>query len=367
MRIDEIKSPDYMAGHCHVMAIALKKLHPDWTIRARIGWDEDAADDEDFRVDHVYAVAPDGAAYDCNGRFDNEELLLGPDETGGVDVQTVDFDMDQINDSVARGELRAFTPKDVARAMSAAKTLAEEQQFNFDKYRDSILKLIDQIKAGKQDIYSSTLYNLIVNSPEVGAAVRIGLPPQYSKVWKEYFNNAAFNSDGVWSQRDFNAKLPRKSGQDRTYNYYLTVTKTPNNIGKFFKYLTYLDIALKALSDHKQSPISYKTHAILDSFVDHNDSLKVYYYDPALRGDVENVVQDWVKNYNVETGSRTHTHGVDIKTPGAGSFGMILEKHVMKSLEDIIKKHGPQYASHQYYDWLKKNLPALIDQVKVKY
>lgn len=121
MRLDEIKAPDYMAGHCHVMAIALKKLHPDWTIRARIGWDEDAADDEDFRVDHVYAVAPDGAAYDCRGRFDNEELLLGPDETGGEEVQVVNFDLDDIQDAIARGELKGYTSQDVERAMAAAK------------------------------------------------------------------------------------------------------------------------------------------------------------------------------------------------------------------------------------------------------
>jgi hypothetical protein len=122
MRLDEIKSPDYMAGHCHVMAIALKQLHPDWTIRARIGWDE-GEEDEDFRVDHVFITAPNGTAYDCRGRHDSEDALLGPDETGGEEVQVIDFDMDLIKDTVARGELRAFTKRDIEQALAAAKTM----------------------------------------------------------------------------------------------------------------------------------------------------------------------------------------------------------------------------------------------------
>lgn len=120
MRLDEIRSLNYMAGDCHVMAIALKKLHPDWTIRARIGWDDD---DDDFRVDHVFVTAPDGTAYDCNGRHDSEDELLGPDETGGVDVEVIDFDQDLIMDTVARGELRAFTKSDLKKALADAKKL----------------------------------------------------------------------------------------------------------------------------------------------------------------------------------------------------------------------------------------------------
>jgi hypothetical protein len=111
-----------MAGHCHVMAIALKQLHPDWSIRARIGWDEDS-EDEDFRIDHVFITAPDGTAYDCRGRHDSEDALLGPDETGGEEVQVIDFDMDLIKDTVARGELRAFTKRDIEQALAAAKTM----------------------------------------------------------------------------------------------------------------------------------------------------------------------------------------------------------------------------------------------------
>jgi hypothetical protein len=116
----EGKSHDFMAGHCHVMAVALKQLHPDWQIRAHVGYDDDAADDTEYRVDHVYTVAPDGTAYDCRGRFDNEQQLVGPDTTGGVDTQYVNFGPEEIKQAMLRGELKRFTKQDLANAMQVA-------------------------------------------------------------------------------------------------------------------------------------------------------------------------------------------------------------------------------------------------------
>jgi hypothetical protein len=114
---------DYMAGHCHVMAVALKQLHPDWQIRAHVGWDEEAEDDSDYRIDHVYIVAPDGTAYDCRGRFDNEQELVGPDETGGVETQFVDYSIADLKADVARGELRPFSRDDLTNAVKFAQSI----------------------------------------------------------------------------------------------------------------------------------------------------------------------------------------------------------------------------------------------------
>jgi len=109
---------DYMTGHCHVMALAYKVLHPDWQLKAHIGWEEDAEDDEDYRVDHIYIVAPDGSAYDCRGRFNNEEELVGDHETGGVETQYVGYSLEDIKADIARGELKNFTKQDVQKAIN---------------------------------------------------------------------------------------------------------------------------------------------------------------------------------------------------------------------------------------------------------
>lgn len=124
--LSEQQHQDYMAGHCHVMAIALKLLHPDWQIRAHIGWDDDEAEDHEYRVDHVYIVAPDGSAYDCRGKFDNEDQLVGPDNTGGIDTQYVDLEFTDIKQLISRGELKQFTKQDIVHATEFAKQIVKE-------------------------------------------------------------------------------------------------------------------------------------------------------------------------------------------------------------------------------------------------
>jgi hypothetical protein len=116
---------DYMAGHCHVMAIALKMLHPDWQIRAHVGWEDEEAEDDEYRVDHVYIVAPDGTAYDCRGQFHDEESLVGQDVTGGFETQYADFDLADIEQLVRRGELKRFTREDINKAVAFAKRIQQ--------------------------------------------------------------------------------------------------------------------------------------------------------------------------------------------------------------------------------------------------
>jgi hypothetical protein len=124
MKINDIvENIDYMAGHCHVMALALKQLHPDWKIRAYIGWEEESEDDEDYRIDHVYIVAPDGSAYDCRGKFKNEQELVGPDETGGAETQFVDYTIADIKNDIRRGELKKFTKDDILKALQFVKRI----------------------------------------------------------------------------------------------------------------------------------------------------------------------------------------------------------------------------------------------------
>jgi hypothetical protein len=116
--IAEQESNAYMSGHCHVMALALKTLHPTWQIRARVGWDSDAEDDSDYRVDHVYIVDPSsGEAHDCRGQFATEQELVGPNTTGGVETQFVDYDLADIRHDIQRGELKKFGKEDLVKAI----------------------------------------------------------------------------------------------------------------------------------------------------------------------------------------------------------------------------------------------------------
>jgi hypothetical protein len=241
----------------------------------------------------------------------------------------------------------------------------ENQQFDFDPSKKEILKFINKIiNKEKVGEFDSPFYKIVVGTPKVGDSEKIGFTVDDKNKWKEYFSTKWFDTDGVWSQRNFNQSIQRKTGKNRTLNYYITIDKNKDNIKLFWNKLSDLDNRLSNLSNAKKTPISYKTHRLLDAFVTHNDSLKIYYYDETLKQDIEKIMNEWVNINKIITGNRTHIHGVDVKD-GGGSFGQILSKHIDKSLVDLIEKNGNKYTDEQYFEWIKKYLPNLIKQVKV--
>jgi len=243
----------------------------------------------------------------------------------------------------------------------------ESQKFDFDSNKQNIIKYIEKIKIGNVTKHDSPFYTIIVGSPKVGDANKIGFDDNLKNAWKEYFSSKYFNTDGVWSQRNLNFNFDKKSGKDRTLNYYVTINKTKDNILKYLNVLSDLDKRLFTLSNDKKTPIAYKTHRLLDAFVSHNDSLKIYYYDAAIKQDIENIVNNWVRDNNIEIGDRTHKHGVDIKGDNGGSYGQILAQHIDKSLTDLIAKYGDKFTNEQYYEWIKEHMPNLIKQINIKY
>jgi hypothetical protein len=239
--------------------------------------------------------------------------------------------------------------------------LNEAQVFNWDKYKQSIVNYITAKLDNKSAI--SPFYSLIVNHPKVGAANAIGFSDNFQKEWKEHFK---FGSNGVWSQVNINDNYEKKSGADRTYNFYVTVAKDADNIVRFMKGIQKLRGHLTQISNKHKTPIKYKTHSLLDAFVDHNDSLKVYYYDPNLEKDIEDAVNAWMKEIGLKSTPRTHTHGVDIKGANGGSFGQILENVITKKLDDLIATYGKKYTPEQYYHWIKTHMADIIKSVKTQ-
>lgn len=244
--------------------------------------------------------------------------------------------------------------------------LLEEQKFDFDSNKKEILKFINKIMNGeKVNSFDSPFYNVIVGTPKVGDSSKYGLDDNFKKTWKDYLSTQYFDTDGVWSQRNFNKNIPRKTGNNRTLNYYITIKKDRENIIKFLNNLSKLDKELSNLSETNKEPISYKTHRLLDAFVSHNDSLKVYYYNESLKSDIVSIVDKWLNDNNIIKSDRTHEHGVDLKD-GGGSFGQILANKIDDSLINTINTYKNKYTDQQYYEWIKKYLPEIIKKVKVK-
>lgn len=242
--------------------------------------------------------------------------------------------------------------------------LIEAQTFNFNRNKGEILRLIKKVKSGESlTQYDNPFYTIIRNDIEsVGVHKTMGFKDDAPQIWKNFFFNKFFNTDGVWSQRDFNSS--KKVKQDgKTYNFYITVETDKNNVQRFINSYINLDNSLKKYSDDKGVAISYKTHTILDAFLVDNDSLKVYYWDPSLKSDIENIVKKWASDNKITVGNRSHEHGIDIE--GRGSYGVIISTEVLKQFINVIKKH-PNHSDEDYYQWILKHFVEIIKSIKIQ-
>lgn len=124
----------------------------------------------------------------------------------------------------------------------------ESQTFNFDKYKREIFRFIDKIKSDeKLSEFDNPFYNIIAGDVKFTNLFNDNIKNK----WKEYFTSSNFVTDGVWSQRNFNKNIYRKTGENRTLNYYITIDKDENNILKFWNSLGTLDKMLSDLSNNK--------------------------------------------------------------------------------------------------------------------
>ena len=254
--------------------------------------------------------------------------------------------------------------------------LEESQTLDFASEKLRIIKCIKQ-KIDKENIYSvsclqNIFYGILRNHParKVGAAKKMGFTDEEISAWKTYFTDTRyFGTDRIWGQVEYGNQFKRKIGQDRTLNYYGTILKNKDNILKFWKAFPDFAKRLSEFSLTNQTEIGAKTHALLDAMCIDNDSFKIYFYDPALKGDVEQLAGEWASTNNVKMSKRTHTFGIDARYSGSEdkeSFGQLLAKHLQKTLDDLIEKNGNKYTPDQYYQWIAQNAEKIIKQATPK-
>lgn len=252
--------------------------------------------------------------------------------------------------------------------------LEESQTLDFASEKPRIIRYIKQ-KINKENIIENLVgcfYTILRGSSieTIGSAKKIGFTDKEISAWRDYFKDTRYFPDGGdWSQVEYGKQFKRETGQDRTLNYYGTILKSRNNILKFWKAFPVLAKRLSELSLNNQATVKAKTHAFLDNLVVDNDSFKIYFYDPALKGDVEQLVEEWASTNNVEMSKRTHTFGVDARYSGSEdkeSFGQLLAKHLQKTLDDLIEKNENKYTPDQYYQWIAQNAEKIIKQATPK-
>jgi len=258
--------------------------------------------------------------------------------------------------------------------------IRENQVLKWEDYKDQLLKHIKAIRTNtNSQAYhplEDTIYYLLREGDITtkSAIEQLGFTKAEEGKWQQIFSQPLFTVSGDWSQVDFISNSQKTAEKGITLNYYTTVVKTKDNVLNFVKSIPDLNKVLKELSDKYKSTVSWKTHNKLYVFLKDNDSLKVYYYDAAMKQDVENTVKDWAKRNNIQLGTRTHSHGFDSNTPITvggktykGSYGQILAKIVADQLTDFVNKNKDRYTDEQYFQWIKTQAPEIIKTIQIKY
>jgi hypothetical protein len=253
---------------------------------------------------------------------------------------------------------------------TASKTAAPAigQTFNFAVNKPIIINRIERaLKTGQpanmKDIAYDTLRN--TNQQSMKMVDQLG----YTQAQKLSYNNAMQNwpnSNQGWAQKNFGPAKAVGQGSGaggRTENYYATITKDRANLDKFMKSFPDLDRRIQSLAQQTAQPISYKTNATLTGLAADNDNLKLFYYDPKLKPQIEATVKAWLQANGIQTSTRAYDHGVDI---GRSSFGTAVSNHVDTAFNNLLKQHGTKYTPEQYYQWLGTNFKTLIGQVSAK-
>jgi len=260
--------------------------------------------------------------------------------------------------------------------------IRENQVLRWEDFKDQLLHNIVDIRNNTDT--SNAIYHPLENNiysilrkgdiTTVSAIEQLGFTKAEKDKWQQIFHSSLFTVNGDWSQINFISNLQKTAEKGKILNYYITVVKTKDNVLNFVKGIPDLNRVLKELSDKYKSTVSWKTHNILYVFLGDNDSLKVYYYDAAMKQDVENTVKDWAKRNNIQLGTRTHSHGFDSNTPitiGGKtykvSYGQILAKIIADQFTDVINKNKDRYTEEQYFQWLKIETPKIIKSIQIKY
>jgi len=248
------------------------------------------------------------------------------------------------------------------------------QVFDYEVAKPQILSYIRLIKDGKEPFSSVIMiYSIIRGESKIDTANKLGFTNEQKEKWKESLKTSPFRSDGVWSQIDYNPHLKssirNQSGKDITYNYYVSIIRNKENIIRFGSSLNGLNQRLHNLSYEKNSPISFKTHTLLDLMCGDNDSLKVFYYELRLKDDIENTVKDWITSNGIYVSERTHYHGVDYRKEGEDkkSWGIIISSIVEENFRKTIIQNGNKYTDEQYFEWFKNWLPNQIRNISINY
>lgn len=246
--------------------------------------------------------------------------------------------------------------------------LKNDQRECIKKYIDNYLQNNKKID---QDLLKQIFYKILTSSSSVDEFYKkydkeLFLTKQRKDKYEQNINKIMPIHGTGWNQFNINQHLCQKKS-DKTYNVYFSIQfDSIQDINNYLRLLIQLQKHVIDLSDKQQSCIKFKTHATLVGLLNHNDTLKFYYYEnnKDLGNKIESLVKKYISKFSLKQGSRRYTHGVDL--PDKKSFGDLIASKLSKSFIYYIQQYKDRYDSDRYIDILQKNLEDMIQKAANK-
>ena len=239
--------------------------------------------------------------------------------------------------------------------------------------KSELTKYIEQIRIKKvnQKILGQFFYNLLTKGGLQIEQLKKSFnsfSKQQKQKYSEYINKLFPINNGVWAQINFNKNLSTKT--DKTYNYYLNIQfPQKKDVVNYLKSLYQLMKQVKQLSDKHKCYVGFKTHATLTALLNHNDTLKFYFYDNKneLKNDLQQLVNNYINKNHLKRGKRLYDHGLDTQDDlGKKSFGQRLSNQLTKIFIQWIDKNKNKYTNQQFVQSFERDLEIWIKNVAKK-
>jgi hypothetical protein len=137
-----------------------------------------------------------------------------------------------------------------------------------------------------------------------------------------------------------------------TLNFYYTIEKTLENTEKFLNSIPNLHKVLQQFANQNSSRMAFKIPATLWLFAKHNDSLKVFFNNIAIKDALNQTVTRFLSNNGISTSNRTHSFGQDTK---GDSFGTRMAMRAQDWVQKAVNEGHPTKTIIEGFKRLESN------------
>ena len=245
------------------------------------------------------------------------------------------------------------------------------QAFDLDTWKTMLVEYIKKVKRGDKPEGKSLFYDILTKPVNKRIDKEVWKNKENEAIeiankWQEKFELGVQKKIlTAWSSWVGNQNRISDENEEKTYNRYFTLLKTPENIKKFIDSIIELHKNLKELSVREKKSILWKTKLEFIDMINHNDTLKIYWFDNSIRQKINSVVETWINKNKIEMSKRSHEYGIDYGTIGSSgkSFGQILGYLLEYPIVGIIMKNKNK-TDEELFEYLKNNFDGFISDIK---